>query len=61
MKIAGAELGSLALFLAHQQKRVTFGSTFSAVNFISPPILSIYIALGCCVAKRLFVQKWFKR
>ena len=39
MKIAGVELGSLALFLAHQQKRVSFGSTFSAVNFISPPIL----------------------
>ena len=36
-------------------------ASFSAVNFISPPILLIYIALGCCVAKRLFVQKWFKR
>ena len=32
-------------------------STFSAANFISPPILLIYIALGCCVVKRLFVQK----
>ena len=31
----------------------------SAVN--SLPILLIYIALGCCVVKRLFVQKWFKR
>ena len=33
----------------------------SAVKYYSPPILLIYIALGCCVVKRLFVQKWFKR
>ena len=37
------------------------GLPFIGGEMISPPILLIYIALGCCVVKRLFVQKWFKR
>ena len=32
------------------------GCPSSAVNFISPPILLIYIVLGYCIVKRLFVQ-----
>ena len=37
--------------------QITLDYPSSAVKYYSPPILLIYIALGCCVVKRLFVQK----
>ena len=52
--------GGLGRGLLHK-RAPQIGLPFIGGEIYSPPILLIYIALGCCVVKRLFVQKWLKR